>query len=30
MVGGRVCVFECGRVYSLAFSPNVEIFLPFV
>ena len=30
MVGGRVCVFECGRVYSLTFSPNVERFLPFV
>ena len=29
MVGGRVCVFECGRVYSLTFSPNVERFLPF-
>ena len=30
MVGGRVCVFECGRVYSVTFSPNVERFLPFV
>ena len=26
MVGGRVCVFECGRVYSLTFSPKLRDF----